>query len=383
MAWRTLDRERTARAASATPRYSWVCRDAGERERFLDMHRRIAPEHRKVLLIIAALLVPTLPWDDPLAVIPLGAAMVAYTLIARFAPRMRRPELAVAGGLVLSQALLAAAIVVNGSQHKAGLAILAWPVLSASGRFPARVMTVGTIYTAAVMIVAGLGFHGSVALHDPVVLTLPLATMLAVTRMNAVLRESDTDHRGAAVLDGLTGMLNRTALATRTAEIEHQSRMSGRPVGVIVGDVDHFKEINDRFGHETGDAVLRHIAYELRGQLRAFDLAYRLGGEEFAIILLGADAATSALLAEQLRAAVAAAPIASVPVTMSFGVAASSAEVPFVWEDVFRRADRALYRAKAEGRDAVCVADGGDEEYPVIVPGQTSAESDPVLPHAA
>jgi hypothetical protein len=68
-----------------------------------------------------------------------------------------------------------------------------------------------------------------VALHDPIVISLPLVTMLAVTRMNAVLRESDTDHRGAAVLDGLTGMLNRTALATRTAEIEHQSRE--RPVG--------------------------------------------------------------------------------------------------------------------------------------------------------
>jgi diguanylate cyclase (GGDEF)-like protein len=244
-------------------------------------------------------------------------------------------------------------------------------------------MTAGTIYTAAVMIVAGLGFHGSVALHDPVVLTLPLATMLAVTRMNAVLRESDTDHRGAAVLDALTGMLNRTALVTRTAEIEHQSRMSGRPVGVIVGDVDHFKAINDRFGHETGDAVLRHIAYQLHGQLRAFDLAYRLGGEEFAIILLGADAAAAALLAEQLRAAIAEAPIAAVPVTMSFGVAASTAEVPFVWEDVFRRADRALYRAKAEGRDAVRVADGGDEGYPGVEMSKSDAGSDPVLPHAA
>jgi diguanylate cyclase (GGDEF)-like protein len=155
--------------------------------------------------------------------------------------------------------------------------------------------------------------------------------------------------------------------------------VSGRSVGVIVGDVDCFKDINDRFGHETGDAVLRHIAYELRGQLRAFDLAYRLGGEEFAIVLPGADAAAGAELAEQLRAAIAAAPITAVPVTMSFGVAASPAGVPFVWDDVFRRADRALYGAKAAGRNAVRVAAEAGAEGP----DPWKAGADPALPHAA
>ena len=103
------------------------------------------------------------------------------------------------------------------------------------------------------------------------------------------LRESDIEHRGAAVLDPLTGMLNRSALNGRVAEIEEQSKLTGQPVGLIVADLDHFKAINDTHGHAVGDAVLRHVAYVLRRELRAYDLAYRLGGEEFAIVLLGAD----------------------------------------------------------------------------------------------
>ncbi len=75
-------------------------------------------------------------------------------------------------------------------------------------------------------------------------------------------------------------MLNRDAVSVRTAEIAIQSRSSGEPVAAILGDLDHFKAVNDRFGHAVGDAVLRDVATCLRGGLRAFDLAYRHDGEE-------------------------------------------------------------------------------------------------------
>ena len=164
--------------------------------------------------------------------------------------------------------------------------------------------------------------------------------------------ESDAQHRSAAILDGLTGMLNRTALAARTHEIEHQSAVTGGPVAVIVGDVDLFKAVNDSHGHTVGDHVLRDLAYVMRKELRAFDLAYRVGGEEFAVIMPGSDEDAAAELAERLRAGIARAPVGGLTITMSFGVAAA-APGAFAWDDVYGRADAALYRAKQDGRDRV------------------------------
>jgi diguanylate cyclase (GGDEF)-like protein len=152
-------------------------------------------------------------------------------------------------------------------------------------------------------------------------------------------------------------MLNRTALVRRRAEIEAQSRATGEPVGLIVIDLDRFKAVNDTRGHGIGDAVLRDVAYILRRELRAYDLAYRLGGEEFAILLPGADLRATSELADRLHAAVGAEPIAGLAITLSLGVAASATGAPFSWEEVFARADAALYLAKQSGRDRV-VSDG-------------------------
>jgi diguanylate cyclase (GGDEF)-like protein len=106
----------------------------------------------------------------------------------------------------------------------------------------------------------------------------------------------------------------------------------------------------------VGDAVLKDVAYLLRKQLRAFDLAYRLGGEEFLILLPGSDLARAVDLAERLRQRVSEEPLGGgVAVTMSFGVSASGRGEPFEYQDVFAEADAALYRAKRGGRDQVCM----------------------------
>jgi diguanylate cyclase (GGDEF)-like protein len=143
-------------------------------------------------------------------------------------------------------------------------------------------------------------------------------------------------------------------LSTRVVELAQQSEVTGEPVGLIVADLDRFKRINDTLGHSTGDAVLKEVAYLLRKQLRAFDLAYRLGGEEFLILVPGSDVAGTVELAERLRAVIAAERVAGVPVTMSLGVHASARGTRFDYESVFAAADAALYRAKREGRDTVC-----------------------------
>jgi diguanylate cyclase (GGDEF)-like protein len=191
--------------------------------------------------------------------------------------------------------------------------------------------------------------------------------VLAVAMLSTALMRSDLEHRSEAVIDPLTGMLNRNALSSRVAELAQQSRLSGEPIGLILADLDHFKQVNDSLGHATGDAVLKDVAYILRKELRAFDLAYRLGGEEFLVLLPGADASQTHDLAEQLRQAVAARSVGGgVEVTLSLGVSASERGDAFDYAAVFAEADAALYEAKRTGRDRVCRGDALAELAPAV-----------------
>ncbi len=148
------------------------------------------------------------------------------------------------------------------------------------------------------------------------------------------------------------------ALVTRVEEIEQQSEVTRQPVSLIVADIDHFKQFNDSNGHAAGDALLTNLSYQLRKTLRAFDLCYRTGGEEFVVLLPGAELTQAATVAEQLREAAAALESGGHHVTMSFGVAASSAGQPFNYREIFLEADKALYQAKRAGRDRVQTAVG-------------------------
>jgi diguanylate cyclase (GGDEF)-like protein len=164
---------------------------------------------------------------------------------------------------------------------------------------------------------------------------------------------SDLHHRAATVIDPLTGMLNRKALTNRVTELTQQSELTGAPVGLIVGDLDNFKRVNDTHGHAVGDGALKDVAYAVHKELRAFDLAYRIGGEEFLVLLPGADVDESVEMAEELRAAVEAAASGDGDLTMSFGVSGSPAGERFDYDAVFAAADAALYEAKKAGRNRV------------------------------
>jgi diguanylate cyclase (GGDEF)-like protein len=195
-----------------------------------------------------------------------------------------------------------------------------------------------------------------VAAH-PDRLLAPLALLLCVGLLSTALMRSDLEHRSSSIIDPLTGMLNRNALRTRIVELTAQAAVLREPVAVIVGDLDRFKAINDGHGHAAGDAVLQDIAYRIRKTLRAYDLSYRLGGEEFLVVLPGANADRAAEVAEELRRSISDEPIAGLMVTISFGVSASEPGL-FDYDAVFAEADIALYRAKSEGRNRVRVAGG-------------------------
>jgi diguanylate cyclase (GGDEF)-like protein len=165
---------------------------------------------------------------------------------------------------------------------------------------------------------------------------------------------SEMRQRSSAILDPLTGLLNRSSLEARFAEIAEQAAQTGESVCVLVCDLDRFKAVNDRYGHERGDGVLKDSAYLLRKQLRSFELIYRLGGEEFLIVLAGTTLGEGRDVADRARLALSDARPGGLPVTISIGVAAArGAEVGY--DALFRAADAALYEAKRAGRDRVVV----------------------------
>lgn len=158
----------------------------------------------------------------------------------------------------------------------------------------------------------------------------------------------------AASTDHLTGLPNRRILAEQGAERLALSRRRGDALAALVIDIDHFKQINDRHGHEVGDAALRHVAGVIAASCRAEDLAVRQGGEEFVALMGQLDAAAASAAAERIRSAVETAPLALPEgpqrLTVSIGLALLAAADRHL-DDVLRRADTALYRAKAEGRN--------------------------------
>lgn len=331
---------------------TFLSRDDQEREWFLEMLQRLSTVGPKVMGGFGVVIVLSAPW--------LGINFVALFVVAGLslglgrglAKRIRRSEPIVVGWFV-AQTLFAVAIASTGRVENGYLGILIVGIIAASAAFPDRLVAVCTGYTVILMIVVGLGLDAAAITRQPPVLLIPIGILLAVTAAATAIRQSSVENRGAALIDPLTGMLNRMALRIRTAELSHLSALTGRPVAVLALDIDLFKSINDRFGHPIGDRVLAGFAYKVREGLRAYDLAYRMGGEEFVILLPDASLVDATDLAERLRAAIAAGRIAEVPVTVSIGVATSRRGQAFDFEETFRRADAALYEAKHGGRDCV------------------------------
>lgn len=183
-------------------------------------------------------------------------------------------------------------------------------------------------------------------------------TQIRRYRYAAELRQSVTNTLALAVTDELTGLYNRRYFDRHLALMLDKAREQDRDMALMLIDMDFFKAVNDTYGHDTGDAVLREFSVRLRRNIRGVDLACRFGGEEFVVLMPDTDYRQAQNIAERVRNAVAERPFdigrpgRALAVTVSVGVALNEAkdDTP---ETMLKRADVALYRAKGEGRNRV------------------------------
>ena len=323
------------------------------RERLLDMEARLAHVRRQAFGVLALALIAAGPWIGFEFLIVLAAALATFSFADRFMHRSRRPERWAAFGWAVAPLMIAGSAALTGGPESPALMWLGLPVVTLGARFEPLGVRLGVAYTIALLLLVTVGLDAGFVFEHPEELIFPFALIVAMAILGGAAVRSEREHRRVAVIDPLTGLLNRSAFAQRLLELQHQlDQGAASSLGFLIGDIDHFKRINDEHGHPVGDAVLRDVAYAMRSELRAFDLIYRLGGEEFAILLPGADAEKTREIAERLRAAVARSDTGGVSVTMSFGAGAvCGSDVRLA--QLYAQADAALYEAKRAGRNRV------------------------------
>ncbi len=178
-----------------------------------------------------------------------------------------------------------------------------------------------------------------------------------IVKLHEELVAAKESMRYAATRDSLTGLLNRGEALDFLGRESERARRGGKPLSVILADVDHFKKVNDTLGHLYGDEALKEVARRFRSKLRVYDGVGRYGGEEFLMILADCDLMTAMIRADDLRTCVASKPIVSTRVssniTVSMGVAVSIDHAEGDIEALLNQADRGLYAAKHKGRNRV------------------------------
>jgi two-component system cell cycle response regulator len=218
-------------------------------------------------------------------------------------------------------------------------------------------------------------------------LTKPFDAMELRARLHVGQRILDLQHsliaareelRFKATYDTLTGLCNRgVIIETLTREYARRSREGGS-FGIIMADLDHFKSVNDTYGHLVGDEVLREAARRMHACVRTYDVVGRYGGEEFLIVVPASDTAAILTLAERIRSAIETSPVqfdgCSISMTVSLGVAPCSSDNPASAEGLLHVADDALYRAKQAGRNraelACCDPAANRIAHPAAVPSK-------------
>ncbi len=340
---------------SAETTGTFLCPTELDRLRVVEASGRVRVARTIGAAIVGLALILAAPWVGWWTLI--GFAVVALDF-ATLEPRLRRsprPERIAATSLLLALGIIGATVALSGGPESPVLPWLVIPAMTSATRFRREVVAALGGLSVIVALAVTLPVDPDALADDPSALIMTVALLGVVTVIAGALLHGELEQRDLAVLDPLTGLLNRASLESRGAEIEQQALLTGASVSLIVSDIDHFKQVNDSFGHERGDSVLRDVALEMRRSLRSFELVYRIGGEEFLVLLPGLALKDAMEVAERLRAAVESARPGGLEVTVSAGVAAAAGGA-VEYEVLFAAADEALLSAKREGRNQVQAA---------------------------
>lgn len=304
-------------------------------------------------------------WHRAFAVRVLGSLIVTATGMFQNLPGKARSLIVMTKARMVVAAItsiLAASILDRGYGFGVSgliVIVLTGPYIAIDSRDLLKTNLAGLLAVLLAMLALSLDPFDMVGTAVFVVLAVVVSTLLGRV-LEASHRRAFTleleQHRDART-DSLTGLANRRAMQERGRVELKLAKRAAAPMSVILCDLDHFKNINDKYGHETGDGALMLVANVLRDVLRESDAIGRWGGEEFIILLPNTGTAGAREVAERLRAAIASATFDSVAeaTTISLGVATSQqVDDPAVeWDLLLKEADQRLYRAKHEGRNRV------------------------------
>ncbi|MEM8724239.1 MAG: GGDEF domain-containing protein [Pseudomonadota bacterium] len=217
-------------------------------------------------------------------------------------------------------------------------------------------------------------YQTSVMLTVNMAMTAVLCLLLSFALVATIIADNMQKERNEASLDPLSGLPTRRAFERDAKELHARAVAEQRRASLIVADIDHFKRINDTWGHSTGDRVIKQFADMLSAKIRPSDAIGRIGGEEFCLVVWDCDAIQAAALANRVRSSTlelsARENDEDVRVSASFGVAVFDRTDSYT--DVFKRADEALYAAKKSGRNRVCIWGEGDQNLSIRSVDRTS-----------
>ena len=293
-----------------------------------------------------------LPGGEQFSPVPSLIALGFVTTLVIWGPRLPISALASLGPI---GALLIAAAIASTNGHGDGAALYAWPVLWQSYFFGRR-GTVGIIAWVGIVDAAALTLvpEGTGYVDRWLDVMVSMTVVGGVINLLSARNERLVERlEGEARIDGLTELLNRRGFVEAAKTELARARRSGATIGIVSFDIDHFKAINDEFGHDTGDRVLARLGQIFREQTRKGDLIGRLGGEEFVALLVDSDVPKAVEYAERMRAAFGGEAPALPYATMSAGVTATRS--PMELQPHLQLADAALYAAKRAGRDRTIV----------------------------
>jgi diguanylate cyclase (GGDEF)-like protein len=299
-----------------------------------------------------------LPNDPPFALFPVVVVFVMFGLLMAFGPRLPRRALALLGPLGV--VLIAYALTTSPGPGD-GAVLYALPVFWTTFFFGRR-------GAAAILVCVAIG-HAVTLLLLPAIDSYPgrwldvMVSMCGVAIVVLVLEGRNemlvARLASEARTDPLTGLLNRRGFDEHAVREFAHARRTGSPIALATLDIDHFKQINDEWGHIVGDRVLANLARVLANEARGIDVAARLGGEEFGVLMPGSDAAGAESFVERVRASLEAGAGTGLPaVRISAGVVAT--REPLDVQVMLESVDRALYAAKRGGRDRTVVYGGHD-----------------------